>query len=110
MGIVFAIISIFGNKSWLKGHKTLKDIKIFKDVKFFENSFLNSLKILVGTLFGPLACPACPLVLLEKKLTYCFHGKDTKNESFLSKMFLLIFFSNSCKKVTKMVRNLFGTC
>lgn len=101
MGIVFAIISIFGNKSWLKGHKTLKDIKIFKDVKFFENSFLNSLKILVGTLFGPLACPACPLVLLEKNWLIVFMAKTRKMSLFSRKCFCLFFSVILVKKLQK---------
>ena len=68
----------------------LKDIFIIS-LKGFESSFLNSLKILVGILFGPIAVFVfielimllCPLVLLEKEtLCYCFQGQDMKDEIF----------------------------
>ena len=48
MEIIFAILSRFGNMTWLKG-------RFIISLKGFENSFLNKFKILVGILFEPLA-------------------------------------------------------
>ena len=52
-----------------------------------------------------------PSVLLEKeKLCYSFQGQDMKDEFFCFDNVSIYFFSNTCKKVLKMVRNLFGIC
>ena len=48
MEIIFAILSRFGNMTWLKG-------RFITSLKGFENSFLNKFKILAGILFEPLA-------------------------------------------------------
>ena len=48
IGITFAVFSIFGSTSWFKAIFIIS-------LKGFESSFLNSFKILVATLFRPLA-------------------------------------------------------
>ena len=47
--------------SYMRNTPGLKDVFIIS-LKIFENSFLNSLKILVGALFGPLTL----LVFIER--------------------------------------------
>ena len=84
IGKTFAILRIFGNTP------LLKDIFIIS-FKGFENSFLNSFKILVGILFGPLALfvfselvssSMSSGIVGERKIVF-FQDQDMKNEVFL---------------------------
>ena len=111
IGKTFAILRIFGNTP------LLKDIFIIS-FKGFKNSFLNSFKILVGILFGPLALfvfselvssSMSSGIVGERKIMFFFQDQDMKNEFFYFDSVSVYFFSNTCKKVIKGVRNLFGT-
>ena len=55
--------------SYICNTPSLEDVFI-KSLKTFENSFLNSFKILVGILFGPLAL----LVFIERIRSFTSSG------------------------------------
>ena len=83
IGKTFAILRIFGNTPLLKD--------IFIIFKGFENSFLNSFKIFVGILLGPLALfvfselvssSMSSGIVGERKIVF-FQDQDMKHEVFL---------------------------
>ena len=68
---------------------------------------MNSLKILVGILFGPLALSV--FIELIGSSTSSGTVGERKIVFFCFDNGSVYFFSNTCKKVIKVVRNLFGT-
>ena len=104
-------MSIFGNPPWLK------DIFIMS-LKGFENSFLNSFKILVGILFEPLALFVFVELIRssmssgtvgERKIVFLFSGPRYERWVFFALTMFVYFFCNTCIKVIKVLWNLFGT-
>ena len=111
IGITFAILNIFGNTPWLK-------YIFIISLKGFENSFLNSFKILIDILFGSLALFVFIELIRssaysgtggERKNVFLFSGPRYERWVFFTLTMFVYFFSNTCKKNFKVVRNLFGT-